>query len=290
MQAQLAAAACQLAHPPLPCCPIRLPAPPPPNSLAIQECAKLLLVAERERGNVQAFEMGTGAHKGALAALLLRGSCRRACAAPALQGAHLLPPAAAAAACSACHVSAMRSAHPALAPHALHHPTPAGTWQLGDRFGHPYALTLGPYGTTLALAWKPGTSPTQAWVVALAAEPGVVAGSWPLQGLQLPHDLTLLPAPLALTGAGACADRGRAGAGWACLCRPQPGGQPGALPCPGRCRAASQRACSCPARAAASTRCNAGERLLSVVVGETRDDGQALHKFILAHAGERCMS
>ena len=241
----------------------RLPAPtcpprsrPPPRSLVVQECKKLLLVAERERGNVQACQLSSGEHPGAprlpppcggLAArppLCCRWRCsRRACCGSPLVFPGQWRPTPAASRCTHAF-GASPSRHPPSPPPP---PPPfyaapgAGTWSLGRDFGLPYALTLGPYGTTLALTWKPGSQPAQAWLVALDSQPGVVAASWPLPGLQFPHDLTLLPAPLALTGAGAWGAGGGGGgvpAGQGC------GPLPGAGRCSAPCPAA--RAARCP--------------------------------------------
>lgn len=63
--------------------------------------------------------------------------------------------------------------------------------------GKVWALTKGPYGRTLALAWKPGTPAALVDV----AEPSI---HWQLPNStnMWPHDLALGPAPLQLTGAG----------------------------------------------------------------------------------------
>ncbi|KAI7845909.1 hypothetical protein COHA_000641, partial [Chlorella ohadii] len=101
-----------------------------------------------------------------------------------------------------------------------------GVWDIEQEYGMPFSLTLGPYGSVLALTWQPSVSPAKSFLVALDANhPGSILGSWSLSGLQYPHDLTLVPAPLEVTGA--------------------------------------------------------GERLLAVLVGETKDSGQNMHKFVL---------
>ncbi|PSC71645.1 peptidyl-glycine alpha-amidating monooxygenase [Micractinium conductrix] len=66
--------------------------------------------------------------------------------------------------------------------------------------GNPYALALGPYGSILALTWEPDSR--QTWVLALGDETDKVLRTYPLDEMDAPHDLVLLPAPLELSGAG----------------------------------------------------------------------------------------
>eukprot|EP00887_Chlorella_sp_A99_P001399 scaffold8.g1399.t1 len=104
----------------------------------------------------------------------------------------------------------------------------SGSWHLSG-LGLPYALTLGPYGTALALTWDREAS-GKVKVVQLEYPPGPPRTSWDVPGVEAPHDLALVPAPLSFTGA--------------------------------------------------------GERLLAVLVAETRDKGRSLlHKLVFAPRG-----
>ncbi|KAL4457726.1 hypothetical protein ABPG75_012591 [Micractinium tetrahymenae] len=99
-----------------------------------------------------------------------------------------------------------------------------GQWDLGSKYGAPYSLAIGPYGTVLVLAWQ--SNEGKIWVVALQQEVGQVTRAYEVPGgLEAPHDMVLLPAPLELTGS--------------------------------------------------------GERLLSILVSETKD-GTNMHKYVLA--------
>lgn len=130
----------------------------------------------------------------------------------------------------------------------------------------------------IAVAW-PG------WTAACARFMHPTSGcrrSWELPGLEYPHDLALVPAPLEVTGAGAYAAAAAARlaplrCGWVCT-----------LHC--RCRW-----CMClrlevtpnphPAQTSPVPLLCAGERLLAVLVGETKDSGQNMHKFVLTPPG-----
>lgn len=55
----------------------------------------------------------------------------------------------------------------------------AGVWDLQSRFGMPFALALGPYGSVLALTWDHTATPAQSRLVALGEAPGAVLGCGP---------------------------------------------------------------------------------------------------------------
>ena len=42
-----------------------------------------------------------------------------------------------------------------------------------EKYGLPYALTLGPYGAVLALTWQRDVAEPKTWLVALSPDPGV---------------------------------------------------------------------------------------------------------------------
>jgi hypothetical protein len=46
-------------------------------------------------------------------------------------------------------------------------------WDLKAKYGLPYALALGPYGTVLALTWQRDVAEPKTWLVALSPDPAV---------------------------------------------------------------------------------------------------------------------
>ncbi len=93
--------------------------------------------------------------------------------------------------------------------------------------------------------------------------------------LEAPHDMVLLPAPLDVTGSGG--DRNWHPHAWLRSSRPAANPHPPRMPCLHTPQ--WREACACPAV------CNpvwpAGERLLSILVSETKE-GANMHKFVLA--------
>jgi len=76
-----------------------------------------------------------------------------------------------------------------------------GQWSLADEYGLPYAVHMGPYGAPIVLTWdREGNK--KAKLVVLTTSIGDVAASYDLPDVDSPHDFTLVPAPLQLTGAG----------------------------------------------------------------------------------------
>ena len=76
-----------------------------------------------------------------------------------------------------------------------------GQWTLAQQYGLPYAVQMGPYGAPIVLTWdRDGTGAAK--LVVLTTAIGDVAASYDLPGVDSPHDFTLVPAPLELTGAG----------------------------------------------------------------------------------------
>lgn len=61
---------------------------------------------------------------------------------------------------------------------SLHTTSPgAGLWDIEQTVGMPYSLTLGPYGSVLALTWQPAVTPAKSFLVALDANhPGSILG------------------------------------------------------------------------------------------------------------------
>jgi peptidylamidoglycolate lyase len=78
----------------------------------------------------------------------------------------------------------------------------AAEWDLrGAKHGLPYALRVGPYGAPIVLLWDRDRSGA-ARVAALGDASGEITGVWDAPGARAPHDLELVPAPLAASGAG----------------------------------------------------------------------------------------
>ena len=76
-----------------------------------------------------------------------------------------------------------------------------GHWSIGEAHGLPYAVHAGPYGSPVVLTWdRDGTG--KAKIVVLSTSIGDIASVYELPGVNSPHDFTILPAPLELTGAG----------------------------------------------------------------------------------------
>lgn len=76
-----------------------------------------------------------------------------------------------------------------------------GSWDVGKEFGLPYAVKIGPYGTPLVLAWDRDGS-GKSFLVSLSISLGRIENSWELEGLNSPHDMALLAAPIELNGTG----------------------------------------------------------------------------------------
>jgi len=77
----------------------------------------------------------------------------------------------------------------------------AGKYSLKEEYGLPYAIRLGPYGVVLALVWDRDDSGST-HLVALSTRPSHIENAWKLEGLDAPHDMEIVPAPLAVTAAG----------------------------------------------------------------------------------------
>lgn len=76
-----------------------------------------------------------------------------------------------------------------------------GSWDVGKEYGLPYAVKMGPYGTPLVLAWDRDRS-GKSFLVSLSISLGRIDNSWELEGLNSPHDMALLAAPMELSGPG----------------------------------------------------------------------------------------
>ena len=76
-----------------------------------------------------------------------------------------------------------------------------GYWDVGTKYGLPYAVHIGPYGAPMVLAWDRDASGKSRLVV-LSTSIGEFTEVYELEGVNAPHDFTIVPAPLELTGPG----------------------------------------------------------------------------------------
>eukprot|EP00884_Botryococcus_braunii_P000484 jgi/Botrbrau1/10436/Bobra.0133s0043.1 len=77
-----------------------------------------------------------------------------------------------------------------------------GSWELRE-YGYVYGLTMGPYGMLFALTWRRDADKA-VHVLLLSEQPGGgVEAAWKAEGVEAPHDLALVAAPIRL----AVADR-----------------------------------------------------------------------------------
>ena len=113
-------------------------------------------MAEREGGKVHAFDVDTGAYVGA------------SWHAPFSWGGEVGPPPHFCLLCSAASWGVWAFTLPCS--------TAAGAWNLLEKHGLPFDVTLGPYGSVLVLSWQRDAPPNRVWVVALGPDPGQFAG------------------------------------------------------------------------------------------------------------------
>lgn len=76
-----------------------------------------------------------------------------------------------------------------------------GFWDVGKRYGLPYAVRVGPYASPMVLVWDRERSGV-ARLVVLSPAIGDIAAGFDLEGVNSPHDFAVMAAPVELTGAG----------------------------------------------------------------------------------------
>lgn len=148
-----------------------------PHALVVDDCGGNLFVADRERSLIHLFPL-----------------------LPPLQPPAGSPPSATGGQSSEGAGRRLATASASMPPGGGRVANEVETWDV-TKYGFPYGMTAGPYGSIFVLCWA-RDSDSVTLVVMDPAAGGQVVQSWPLSGVHAPHDLTLTAAPLEVTGAG----------------------------------------------------------------------------------------